>query len=252
MRRNLDRWTFRCSKKNCRREFSMRKHTFFFESQLGCHEIMNLGLLWLNRVSVKSATGLTGHSPRIVCDFFGHFRHLVAATLTEEDQLIGGPDIHVQIDESKFGKRKYNVGHRVEGAWIVGGVEETEERRVFLVEVENRSADTLLSLIKRFVRPGSIITTDMWGGYFPLSTIDGYEKHLVVNHSKNFKDSESGAHTNHIEGTWNGIKINLRARNRTKGNIEDFLFEFIWRRKNKADLWGAFVDAIRSIHYDLE
>ena len=60
-----------------------------------------------------------------------------------------------------------------------------------------------------------------------------------------------GSHTNHIEGTWNGIKINLRARNRTKGNIEHLLFELIWRRKNKADFWGAFVlMPFDSIHYD--
>jgi hypothetical protein len=31
----------------------------------------------------------------------------------------------VEVDESKFGKRKYHRGHRVEGVWVIGGVERT-------------------------------------------------------------------------------------------------------------------------------
>lgn len=29
----------------------------------------------------------------------------------------------VEVDEYKFGKRKYHKGHQVEGVWVVGGVE---------------------------------------------------------------------------------------------------------------------------------
>ena len=42
----------------------------------------------------------------------------------ERDQQIGGPGKIVQIDESKFGKRKCHRGHRVEGQWVFGGIEE--------------------------------------------------------------------------------------------------------------------------------
>lgn len=41
-----------------------------------------------------------------------------------ECEQIGGPGIIVQIDESKIGKRKYHKGHRVEGQWVFGGIEE--------------------------------------------------------------------------------------------------------------------------------
>ncbi len=37
--------------------------------------------------------------------------------------MIGGKNIVVEIDESKFGKRKYHRGHRVEGVWVLGMVE---------------------------------------------------------------------------------------------------------------------------------
>ena len=30
--------------------------------------------------------------------------------------------------------------------------------------------------------------------------------HMTVGHSKTFKNPESGAHTNHIEGTWHDLK----------------------------------------------
>ena len=35
-------------------------------------------------------------------------------------QTIGGPGVIVEIDESKFGKRKHNRGHSVEGVWDGG------------------------------------------------------------------------------------------------------------------------------------
>ncbi|KAK3877360.1 hypothetical protein Pcinc_017915 [Petrolisthes cinctipes] len=36
---------------------------------------------------------------------------------------IGGPWKIVEIDESKFWRRKYNVGHFVEGQWVFGGIQ---------------------------------------------------------------------------------------------------------------------------------
>ena len=37
--------------------------------------------------------------------------------------MIGGPGKEVELDESKFGKRKYNRGRSVEGHWVFGGME---------------------------------------------------------------------------------------------------------------------------------
>ena len=36
---------------------------------------------------------------------------------------LGGLGVIVEIDEVKFGKRKYHRGRLVEGHWVLGGIE---------------------------------------------------------------------------------------------------------------------------------
>ena len=194
--------------------------------------------------AIKSATG---HSCTTVVAALKYFRQLVGSILDLEDVTIGGEGVIVELDEAKFGKRKFHVGHPVDGAWVLGGVERTADRKVFLVEVPNRKEETLLSIISTHVKEGSIIFTDCFKSYKNLR-----EQHLhqTVNHCKNFKDPISGCHTNTIEGTWNGIKMNISPRSRTKGQIDEFLAEFIWRRKHKTDLWMGFIEALKEVLYD--
>ena len=61
---------------------------------------------------------------------------VISTSLDENDDIIRGLGIEVQLDESKFGKRKFNRGHYVEGAWMFKGVELTEERKVFLKQIQ--------------------------------------------------------------------------------------------------------------------
>jgi ISXO2-like transposase domain len=74
--------------------------------------------------------------------------------------IISGPGVVVEIDEAKFGKRKYHCGHRVDSVWVLGGVEQTPERMMFAIAVPNGSSETVQDIIRQYVRPGSIIYTD--------------------------------------------------------------------------------------------
>jgi hypothetical protein len=143
-----------------------------------------------------------------------HFRGLVTTTLEEVDQIIGGDEIIVEIDETKLGKRKYNRGHLVGGVWIVAGIEKTPQRKVFLVEVQDRSAETLLEIIRTDVLPGSEVHTDLFRGYSGISRELGLV-HKTVNHSIHFTDPETGVNTNTIEGNNNALMI--KPRNRVRG-----------------------------------
>lgn len=47
------------------------------------------------------------------------------------DVRIGGRNVIMEIDESKFGKRKYNRGHTVHVFFVVGMVERSNEKILF-------------------------------------------------------------------------------------------------------------------------
>ena len=57
--------------------------------------------------------------------------------------MIGGLGIELEIDESKFGRKKYNRGRYTEGHWVFGEIERITGN-AFLVEVEKRDTTTLV------------------------------------------------------------------------------------------------------------
>jgi hypothetical protein len=79
--------------------------------------MLTLAYLWLEKVPRDPVRIITGHSPNTVTNFFACLRQLVSDSLEFEEMLIDGEGVNVEIEEAKFGKRKYNLGHRVEGAW---------------------------------------------------------------------------------------------------------------------------------------
>jgi transposase-like protein len=130
---------------------------------------------------------------------------------------IGRPNKSVEIDESKFGRRRYHTGHPSEGLWVFGGVER-ESRETFLVPIKDRTAETLMAVICDWIEPGTTVISDSWGSYRGLGS-HGYT-HRIVDHSINFVDPHTGAHTNTILSTWHQVKAFIGQYNRG----EDYQF----------------------------
>jgi hypothetical protein len=240
---------FRCGSRGRAYKMSVFSGTIFSGSHLSISEVLYIGYQWLTGASASTCITQLGHSSATICSFYGRYRRLVAGALSFEDTMIGGDGIEVDVDESKFGRRKNNRGHRIEGVWVLGGVGRTAERKLFLVPVESRSAEVLLDVISRHVREGSIVNTDLWRGYSALESILGLQ-HNTVNHSLYFRYPLTGVHTNYIEATWRGIKLRIPIRNRVKDTIESHLIEYIWRRKNETTLWKSLLEAIRDVEVD--
>jgi transposase-like protein len=241
----------RCTKKTCRKRHSITHNTIFQSSNLKVTDILELIYLKICLNSryqdVISCTTLTS---KTITKWTRYIQQIMANDLEVDDIKVGGPGIVVEIDESKFGKRKYNRGHRVEGVWVVGGIERTEQKRFFLVPVANRNAQTLEAIIRTYVHAGSIIHTDMWRGYGVAIENIGNLEHYQVNHSANFVDPDTGVHTNTIEGKWSSLKRQIPIRKRTEQLIELEMYCTMWKNKNRDNLWPAFMQALKDAHFD--
>ena len=252
---NLKTKSIRCTNPHCHKSYSALKDTFFENSKIKINLILTLAYYWLLRMPVTSITVMLNISSKTACDYYSFFEKLVADEISETIQKIGGQNVIVEIDESKFGRRKYNKGHWVEGTWIVGGVERTPERRMFAVAVNDRSTDTIEAIINQCVEPGSIIYTDFWKSYdTAINEINFINdstvfEHKKVNHSDEFI-TEDCVHTNTIEGTWNGIKCTMNTRQKSKDKCPIHILTFIWRRQSKGRLWDAFLDALKHLHLE--
>jgi len=94
---------FRCTNASCAKSFfSVTDDLLFGSSKLLLQQVL---------------------STETVDDWLSYCREVCLETVASETpQLIGGGSLTVEIDESKFAKRKYNKGRLVEGQWVVNGV----------------------------------------------------------------------------------------------------------------------------------
>ena len=172
-------------------------------------------------------------------------RELCEVTIFQKRERLGGPEKVMQIDESKIEKRKYYRGYVVEGQWVFGGIEQ-DSRKCFIVTVEDRTEDTLVSHIQEWVEQGTTIVSDCWKGYVNLEKY-GHE-HKTVNHSVEFVSPE-GYDTNKIERHWRQMKVNLPTHGRKKERYFSCLAEFLWRYINIGeDLFFVFLKDVARVY----
>ncbi|MCK5556488.1 MAG: IS1595 family transposase, partial [Alphaproteobacteria bacterium] len=132
----------------------------------------------------------------------------------------------IEVDESYFGgRRKGKRGRGAAGKVIVFGLLK-RGGKVYTVSVSNVQRKTLLPLIRRKIRPDSIVYTD---GHTAYNALDVSEfTHFRINHSREFVHNRN--HINGIENFWSQAKRHLRKYNGIpKQNFELFLKECEWR-----------------------
>ncbi|GBM61044.1 hypothetical protein AVEN_264372-1 [Araneus ventricosus] len=168
------------------------------------HEVLIFTYLWVKKASNEWIVDEMNVSEPTVVDWKSFCSEVCVDMIIHRSKKLGGVGHVVEIDESKFGKRKYHKGKRVEGKWVFGGIERGSS---FFCVV------TLIEITKKYVAPGTTVLSDCCSSNRSLSE-EGYV-HNTVNHSKNFKDPITGIHTKKIEGAWSAIKAQFRSQ-RTK------------------------------------
>lgn len=238
----------KCTRKNCRKSLSMLRNSFFAKNRISLDDTLYLAYLWVCGCSYTTALAMTTHSPNTVVDYYGFFRQLVTDVLDDDDAIVGGEGIIVEVDESKFGKRKNHRGKHVEGAWVLGGIERTEKKHFFVEVINKRDSATICDVLSKHIAEGSILYSDCWKGYVDVEEALDIP-HFTVNHSKGFKNQENGVHTNSIEAKWGLLKRRITLRGRVKDNLPGYLMEQIWRNKHKEAIWRGFIEALAEMHY---
>lgn len=184
---------FRCENKKCSKSYvSLRDGSVFERSKLSISQILLLinlfcgNICQYSQIRYQAQLGVEKLSNETIADWLSYCREICSQIVARETpKLIGGRGLTVEVDESKFGKRKYNKGRHVEGQWVLGGIcRETGD--IFLATCPNnkRDATTLLDIIERHVHKESTIVTDCWRAYDRLDQ-DGWQ-HMTVNHEYNF------------------------------------------------------------------
>ena len=207
---------------------------------------------WLHDLEHAQLVSYAKVSRQTATDYMQHFRQLAAMMIEEDRLVIGGQGIEVEIDESKFAKRKYHRGHSVGTKdWVVGAIEKhlrTGElkKRFWAVIVKDRSRATLEPIIREFIRPGSIVHSDFWKGYDFMSLPNSGYTHMKVNHSVEYKNKTTGACTNTIEAKWGATKRQIPTKARSH-NLDGYLDQKIWKDQNHHDLEQDLINALKDI-----
>lgn len=241
-----DNLIYRCGARGCRAKKHIRQNSIFGLAQLTPMQLLTVLVAWILKYPFSIIVSETGVSRTTVRKLMNAFREMLVVWLLENSTKIGGAGQIVEVDESAFGKRKYNRGRVTKTRWVVGGIDR-ESKKCFLKIVEKRDSNSLLQVILENVEPGTTVITDMWRGYNSLNR-NGF-LHKTVNHSLNFVcPGDRNVHTQTIESHWAKIKRDMRRRigRMAVTTFETYLVEYVWRNAflTKEEQFEDFFKAI--------
>ena len=176
-----------CSNRAFNKKTSIREGNWLSGTHLTLAQAIKLTYYWVYQLPSDFIARELDISEHSLMDWKNFAREVCLCVIETGSEQIGGPGCVVEIDESKFGKRKYHRGKRVDEVWVFGGIER-DLKRCFFEIVKDRSAQTLIPLIKKYIKPGTQIISDCWKAYSSLEK-EGYT-HLTVNHFKEFKNQK--------------------------------------------------------------
>ncbi len=169
--------------------------------------------------------------------------HLIRQELMEQDtsQLAG----EVEADETFIGgklRESERAKLRAAGTPNRGPASKTRAVVMGVVERKGMIRATVIPsrgyarrTVEQFVLPGSMIFTDDWGGYDPLSRDSRYT-HRRINHSQRVYVSGE-VHTQTIEGFFGHFKTDVRGTHHHISTrwLPGYLNEWVWKWNHRDD-----------------
>jgi transposase-like protein len=199
--------------------------------------------MWAQDRAIEMVTFETGLAETTVQRYYTHFRRFAGSKL-ESELTLNKFQTAVEIDESQFGKRKYNRGHVTRTDWVFGICDQAPGGRVYMVCVAQRNTAILMPIIQKYVDRDATVYSGEWAAYNTLNQ-QGYF-HLTVCHKRNFVNPETLADTQRIESLWSSCKYWLRARHyRCPLFCNEYVAEWCWRynqQRNWCKIWSSILN----------
>lgn len=172
---------WRCS--DCKGKKSVRADSFFEGSKLQLTNAVPLLYMWMQDFRNMNAVREAEVNKNTVVEWFSKCRK---ECMTKRKVKIGGIGKVVEIDETCWVKQKHHRGKPKKDAqvWFFGGIERGHGGRAFAVRVKNRKQATLFKIIKRYIRPGTLIISDEWRAYLKLEKHMPQYTHMLIRHKK--------------------------------------------------------------------
>ena len=84
-----------------------------------------------------------GINKNTLTKWLNKFRIVMGDCIEENQIMLGGPGVVVELDESHFGRRMHHKGRMIKGLWVFGGVERTDKTKTFFQIVDKRDHEPL-------------------------------------------------------------------------------------------------------------
>lgn len=174
----VDEHYWYCPGRSCRGQISVRTRSVLSGSKLSMMQWFDIVMHYLSKSShtaVKKTSQID--SLKTIKKWFDRFDSCLHNSYVTNGKKMGGKGTICELDETCVGKLKYGRGKFRDDRWVFGIVQRYSGKSVY-VEVPNRTQNTLLKIIFKYV-DHSTIMSDGWASYHKL-TLFNY-KHGVVN-----------------------------------------------------------------------
>ena len=249
-KRNVDEKAFRCYKKQCLyflKYISIRKNSFFEDYNISLRKLVIACYMWFKNDNQTTIIKDLNLSKCFCQKLFTNIRNKIERYFEINIYKLGGRGIICQIDESMFRyKQKYHVGRFVQGCrWVFGIVDtSTHPGKYYVQLVPDRSADTLIPILRNVCKDGSIIWSDEWRSYNNIEN-NNFE-HQTVNHKFNFVNPIDGCNTQSVESLWNKLKRRIKKLMGVDYSLlNSYLKEWMWKDNIAKNDFNEFLELIK-------
>ncbi|KAI8063946.1 hypothetical protein BDF21DRAFT_427850 [Thamnidium elegans] len=165
MKLNFKKKLYVCKYYKCRKALSPLKGTIFNKLRLPLNIQLHILYLFLGKAPSSFISSSLQIDKNTVSRYSKLFRKYIKdKQLIKPRNKIGGRNEIVEIDETKIAKRKYNKGHSVEGAWVIGGIQRSrlknkvknENKKIFLEPIEERNIENINEIIEKYIKKGVV------------------------------------------------------------------------------------------------